>query len=389
MRIALVDPSLFTLPYDQALAAGLGALDHDVTLYGRRLIGDEVSNEKVRLNPQFYRVSESKVVLSWPRAIQLALKGVDHIASMRRLLRSLRQQPPDVIHFQWLPLPLADRHLLEGFRQIAPLVLTVHDTNPFNGAPSAGLQSAGMAKCLPMFDRLIVHTRQGISRLRAQGLDPARLVLVPHGSLERHPVEVSEDQFDGRMTLLLFGRIKPYKGLDILIEAFAQLPPSMQKQAQIRVVGRPFMDLDPLLSRVRTLGLEERFELEARFVPDTEVPALFSPGTIVVFPYREIEASGVLSLALAHGRPVIATALGSFSDILCDGKQGLLVPPNDAPALAEALSRMIGNRPFAAQCAIEARALSLTIPSWEDIGRDTTAVYREAIESKPARLTPA
>jgi glycosyltransferase involved in cell wall biosynthesis len=379
MRIALVDPSVFTLPYDQALASGLAALGHDVTLYGRRLTADEVGADTVRLDPHFYKISDSRMAAALPRALQLALKGVDHIASMRRLVRRFRREQPDIIHFQWLPLPLADRHLLEGFRRIAPLVLTVHDTNPFNGAPSAGLQSAGMGRCLPVFDRLIVHTTQGIARLQARGLDPARLALVPHGSLEPHPATLPHDRFDGEVTLLLFGRIKQYKGLDILVEAFAQLPPGLQRQARIRVVGKPFMDLAPVLERVRALGLEDRFTLEPRFIADTEVAGLFTTGTIVVFPYREIEASGVLSLALSHGRPVVATALGSFSEVLGDGVQGLLVPPDDAPALAAALARMIGDRSFAARCAAEAQQLARTIPTWEAIGHQTIAVYRDAM----------
>ncbi len=379
MRIALVDPSLFTLPYDQAMAAGLVALDHDVTLYGRRLNDDETEAETVRLVPHFYQFSESRVAASLPRPVQLGLKGIDHIVSMRALLRRLRREDPDIIHFQWLPLPLVDRHLLAGFRRIAPLVLTVHDTNPFNGAPASGVQSAGMGRCFPLFNRLIVHTQQGLARLKAQGIDPARLKLVPHGSLERHPAALAEDPFVGEVTILLFGRIKPYKGLDVLIEAFAQLPAPLQMQARMRVVGKPFMDLKPLLERVRILGLQDRFTLEPRFVPDEAVAALFKPGTIVVFPYREIEASGVLSLALAHGRPVIATALGSFAETLRDGVEGLLVPPDDAPALAAALARMLSDRPLAARCAVEARTLAQTIPSWEEIGRETTAVYRDAL----------
>ena len=388
MRIALVDPSLFTLPYDQALAAGLVAVGHDTTLYGRPLTSGEIAAETVRLVPQFYGVSGSRVVTALPRAMQLGVKGIDHIASMRSLLRHLRRERPDVIHFQWLPLPLVDRRLLGAFRRVAPLILTVHDTNPFNGAPSAGLQSAGMGRCLPMFDRLIVHTRQGMARLEAQGLEPARLALVPHGSLEPHPGELPLDPFDGEVTLLLFGRIKPYKGLDVLVEAFALLPPALREQARIRVVGKPFMDLAPLLERVRALGLGTRFTLEPRFVADTEVAGLFTPGTVVVFPYREIEASGVLSLALAHGRPVVATALGSFCEVLRDGVQGLLVPPDDAPALAAALGRMIGDRAFAARCGVEAGMLARSIPSWEDIGRETTHVYRAAIGKQAGEPVP-
>jgi glycosyltransferase involved in cell wall biosynthesis len=279
--------------------------------------------------------------------VRLGIKGVDHIASMLGLLRRFRRERPDVIHFQWLPLPLVDRFMLARFRRVAPLVLTVHDTNPFNGAPSTGLQSAGMAQCFSLFDQLIVHTGQGRDRLQAQGIAPERLTLVAHGLLEPLPEALPPDPFDGEVTFLLFGKIKPYKGFDVLIEAFAQLPAELQAQARILVVGKPYMDLAPILERARVLGVAERLTLVPRFVSDTEMTGLFASGTVAVFPYREIEASGVLSLALAHGRPVIASALGNFREVLEDGVQGLLVPPDDVAALSAAMARLLADRAFA------------------------------------------
>ena len=79
-------------------------------------------------------------------------------------------------------------------------------------------------------------------------------------------------------------------------------------------------------------GVADRLHIEPRFVADADIPALFGPGVVALFPYREIEASGVLSIALARGRPVIASRLGNFAEMIEDGVQGLLVPPGDADA---------------------------------------------------------
>src|ERR1700712_4386936 len=157
MKVAIVDPSLFTLPYDGALARGLADIGHQPTLYGRAMRPEDGARQDVRLEEDFYRVADSRIGTALPSKLRLAVKGLDHIWSMRRLLAKLRRERPDVIHFQWLPLPLIDRVLLGQFKKIAPLVLTVHDTNPFNGDPSAALQGRGLAKCLELFDRLIVH----------------------------------------------------------------------------------------------------------------------------------------------------------------------------------------------------------------------------------------
>ena len=138
------------------------------------------------------------------------------------------------------------------------------------------------------------------------------------------------------------------------------------------------MDLAPLLALAKERGVLDRFDLEPRFVPDMETDGLFAPGTVAVFPYREIEASGVLSLALALGRPVIASDLGNFSETIGDGVQGHLVPPGDVEALTAALAHIISDRGFAASCATHARLLAERVPGWDEIGRRTAEVYAAA-----------
>ena len=188
---------------------------------------------------------------------------------------------------------------------------------------------------------------------------------------------------DGPITFLLFGKVKPYKGLDVLIEAFAAIPPHLRGDARLRVVGKPYMDLTPLTALADRLGVRGRLTIEPRFVLDDELPGLFSTSVIAVFPYREIEASGVLSIALACGRPVIASNLGNFAETLQDGVQGHLVPPDDIPALSAAMTHMLADRAFAASCASAARRLVDAVPNWDDIGRLTAAVYRAAPSPVP------
>lgn len=377
MRVSIVDPSLFTLPYDRALAAGLREGGHDVTLHGRQPNADDGSAGDVDLTADFYRVANSPAVQALPRPLRLTIKGVDHAWSLRRLLRRLRRQRPDVIHFQWLPLPLVDQLMLGAFAAIAPLVLTVHDTDPFNGDPSARLQRLGSARCLSHFDRLIVHTEQGRARMLAQVDAPDRVVVLPHGLLAA-PVAGPEDPMSGPLSFTLFGKIKPYKGADVLIRAFAALPAALQVQARVRIIGKPYMDLAPCRALAASLGVAERVQFEPCFVADDAVATVFDRGTVAVFPYREIEASGVLFLALARGRPVVASRLGSFGEILQDGVQGHLVPPDDTAALSRAMAHLIEDRGFAASCAAAARTRAAQISSWAQIGRATAAVYRAA-----------
>ena len=123
MRIALIDPSLFTLPYDVALSGGLQAEGHEVTLFARRPGAEDDSVEGTPLAESFYRCAGSPLVLSMPKEVRLAVKGIDHLFSIAALGRRLSRSHPEVLHFQWLPLPLIDRWFLPGLRRVAPLVL--------------------------------------------------------------------------------------------------------------------------------------------------------------------------------------------------------------------------------------------------------------------------
>jgi len=379
VRVALIDPSLFTLPYDAALATGLRACGHDVVLHGRKLRDDDGEPAGVVVTPSFYRVAGMRAFDAMPTPLRLGIKGVDHVVSMAGLRARLARDRPDIIHFQWLPLPVIDCRFIPAIRPIAPVVLTVHDSNPFNGDPTTGLQRRGVAMSFARCDRIIVHTEQGRLRLVEQGVKRARITVLPHGLLGAGQPPPTGDRMSDEITFLLFGKLKAYKGLDLLIEAFARLPSAMRAVARVRAVGKPYMDLAPLVARAEALGIASRVSIEPRFVAEAEIPAILAPGTIATFPYREIEASGVLSLALAHGRPILASRIGGFAELVRDGIDGMLVPPDDVASLAAAMARFLAERRFAADCARHVRDLAASVPDWTEIARRTAAVYAASL----------
>jgi glycosyltransferase involved in cell wall biosynthesis len=390
MKILLVDPWNFTPPYDAALCGGLEATGHDVTFVtasGGGHEADEGHGAKKRL--ALFKAPPPGL----PRALALALKGLAHIGGMVRLLARARRERPDAIHFQWLPLPLIDGLLLPLFRRIAPVVLTVHDTNPYNG-DGPWLLRAGTRGILERADRLIVHNAYSERVLEACGLPAARIDRVAHGLLmEEAPA--AERQVEGRaeaapVQFLQFGKIKDYKGADLLIEAVGLLSPVDRTRCRVRIVGRPYIDPLPLRARAAELGLDETLELRFDFVSDDEMTALFDGADFLVFPYRGIDTSGVLMAAIAKEIPVVASNLGCFGEMLQNG-EGVLVPPEEPKALAEALAGLIRSpeKRRAMQAAMQ--ALRADIPSWEQIAAATVAVYRKAgplPASRPAEAHP-
>ncbi len=147
----------------------------------------------------------------------------------------------------------------------------------------------------------------------------------------------------------------------------------------MRIVGQAYMDIEPLRApgrRTRRGG--PRRHRDRGLSPTHGIAEIFAPGVVAAFPYSEIEASGVLSLALANGRPVVASSLGNFAETIVDGVQGRLLPPGDVPALTQAMQSLIEDRALAASYAAAACTLMQSLPGWDHIAQLTLGVYRAA-----------
>ena len=381
MHVALVDPSEFTPPYDAALARGLVAAGHRVTLIGAAG-GSLAEAPGLDHVGHFYRPLATGLGRRLPgRAARLA-KGALHGLDLCRLPARLRALDVEVIHLQWAPLPLVDVACLGQLRRVAPVVLTVHDTVPYNGA-EPWLMAAGTTRLTRAVDAVICHTEQGRRRLLRQGVPADRLHVVPHGLLGRR-LE-SEPAPAERLRLLQFGQIKPYKGIDVLLEALGLLTPAERARLEVQIVGKPQQDPTPLRRRATELGLDACVSFTFGFVPEARVDALFATTDALLFPYRDIEASGVLMQAVAAGLPVVASRIGAFAELLEHGREGFLVPAGDALALAGALRRLAAAPAVLTGMRREMRALRERIPDWTAIARRTVEVYDRA--ARRARAT--
>jgi glycosyltransferase involved in cell wall biosynthesis len=392
LSIAVIDPSLFTIPYDDALCDALAERGCRPTLFGRRLRGGETRSGTATLEPFFYRAVERRMIDLPVRAFRMA-KGVEHTFDMLRLSRRLTRERPDIIHFQWAPLPLIDRRFVAALRRIAPVVLTVHDTKPFNGSPNEALQGIGATSIYAAFDHLIVHTEAGRAQLLAHGIDARTISVIAHGALHL-PAAPSGSAAqhrrgqDGERIILAFGKIKLYKGIDLLIEAFALLPEGLRSGANLRIVGEPFMPVDALQARAHVLGVADRITWDLRYVRDDEIGGIIGAADILAFPYRQIDASGVLMAALRYGKPIIASAIGAFAELLRDGEHGRLVPPEDVAALRDALAELLGDPVRAAAMGEKVRGIAAGIAAWPEIADATLALYRRLIAAaRPALAT--
>jgi glycosyltransferase involved in cell wall biosynthesis len=370
IRVQLVDPSAFTPPYDRALAAALARGGADVELLTSHfLYGPVPEAEGYRVRECFYRRSASRGLDAPARR---AFKLAEHLPDM---LRFRRQADADVIHYQWLTTPALDTMLLPPRR---PRLMTAHYVLP--PKPSRR-QVAAARRAFGAMDAVVVHSRHGAERLRERvGLDPSRIRVIHHGAFdyltrlpEEKPLAPELEGAEGPV-ILFFGLLRPYKGIDTLLEAFGEID-----GAELWVVGNPRMDVEPLRHLAAKAPGHVRFL--TRFVEDAEIPALMRRADVVALPYRDAEHSGVLYAALAFGKPLVLSAVGGFPEVAEQGA-ARLVPPEDPAALATVLGELVGNESARAELGTAAARAAAGSYSWDEAARQTLALYTELLEAR-------
>ena len=328
MRVAVVDPPSYTVPYDHSLAAALGRRGHDVELLTSHfLFGTAPDPDGYRRDELFFPLS-GRLLGRTPRSpLRLLVKGAEYGPSVRRLVRRVEELDPDVVHIQWLALPRYDLRWLRRLARRYPTVLTAHDV-----VPRKVRRVELWLEVLRTVDRVVVHSRRAVRQLVELGIEEDRVVTIPHPVFDAPPGRTLAPP-RGR-TLLFFGLLRHYKGLDLLVRA---LPSVARRVPDVRLViaGDPVEPVEFIRALAGELGVADRIEWRLEFVPDPEIPELMERAAALVLPYRKIDSSGVLATAFGHGRPVVVSDVGSLGELVRDFDAGVVVPPEDVPALAD------------------------------------------------------
>jgi len=379
MKVVIIDPSCFTMPYDHCLCNALSHRGCEVYFIGSRyLYGKwEYSADYQRIN-HFYRFTNW--LYNRPNGIfRKEVKGVEHFIDMFSLINRLQHLRPSVIHFQWLPLPLIDSPYVARLRKIAPVILTIHDIHPFNEAPSSIIQKYYYTSAIKYFDHLITHTNSSFEALVSNMKIPKeKISIVPHGIFDySQQSKISTRKEEGKKNIIVFwGAIKPYKGVDILIQAFANLPENILQKTTLLIAGCPKMDIKPLKKMAQNLGVIDYIEWQTRFIPEDEVNSILIRATVFVLPYKEITQSGVLMTILPFGKPIVASNVGGIPEVLQDGIHGYLVTPNNSIELSRALEAILTSPQKIRNMSSAVHQLTKSSLSWNSIAQKTIKVYQ-------------
>ena len=379
MKIALVDPLAYTTPYDDRLAAAVAARGHDVHLLTAPFLLDRPPEPDGYVREELFIPLSSRLLRDAPRArLRLLLKGAEYLPSIRRLLRRVESLDPDVVHLQWLPRPELDVRWLRRIARSRPTVLTAH-----NALPRRRRAHEPWREALGMVERVVVHSAQAVEKLAGLGVERARIVRIPHPVFDA-PATGTPDPPTGR-SLLFFGLIRQYKGLDLLVSALPEIVRRVP-DARLVVAGDPLEPTAPLRELATSLGVGGLIDWRLGFVPDSEVAPLLASAAVVVLPYRVIESSGVLALAIGHGRPAVVSDLGAVGETVRDFGAGRVVPAEDVPALAAACAALLESE-AALRAAYEGTLAARAALTWEESAREHERVYDALLGRVPESAT--
>jgi glycosyltransferase involved in cell wall biosynthesis len=247
----------------------------------------------------------------------------------RRAFKLVKAFSPDAVVFQWWqPFfgPLVGT-LARWFRRAGvSCIIECHNVFPHERRPLDGLL---VRFALSAADHLITHSTRDREKL---------LSVVPGKEVSVSPLPClnvfsssSEGSRSGR-TILFFGKVRKYKGLDVLLAA---LPTVLSKvECKLIVVGEFYDSINRYQRLIREHRIENYVHIDNRYIPNEEVPGVFERADVLVLPYLSATQSAVARIALSNRLPVIASRTGGLSEAVTENVNGLLFPPGDADALA-------------------------------------------------------
>lgn len=313
---------------------------------------------------------------SFPAGRTLHPSAVATVAALRRFVR---ERHHDVVHVEGTS-PRAGAFLaVSGAR--AKLV-TIHDPGAHPGE-STLRDTAGAWSTLALATRVLFHSTDAARRACSRfGLQPRRTSTILLGSGELAAAFATGQPPGARdRSVLLSGRLSPYKGIEVLHRA-AGILAARTSGVHFVVAGRPVPRYS--LPPPPRLGNGCSVEHRSGHVGNRELASMMQHTGCVVLPYVEASQSGVLLTAYAFGTPVVAARSGGLPEYVRDGHTGLLIPPGDPEALAGALERVLGDAEFRARLSGGIAEFLRKELSWPELARQTAAMYASMLEESAA-----
>lgn len=341
MKVSMIDPSGGVLHYDLVLAEELRRLidiELVTSLYGKSSI---CGNSSTFVKDLFLRSSLKRKLGPFGKPF----KFCEYLADNLRFLMHMRQQNPDIIHYQWTPVPIFDSLAMEFLRQNtkARIIYTAHNVLPHSRRK---YHKYLFSKVYTKADGIIVHSENIKKELLSEFSLPEEKV-----DVIGHPVftyfdkniftkKIAKDELGINAedkVVLFWGNIEEYKGLDLLLTAFRAV--ADKRDDVMLVIAGKCGDFSRYYDIIREKGIGARILKHIKFLPEKMVECVFKASDLLVLPYRKVYGSGVLMAGLSFEIPMIVTDTGHFPEMVKDGVNGYVVDAGDEKGLSEAILR--------------------------------------------------
>lgn len=237
-------------------------------------------------------------------------------------------------------------------------------------------------------NEVIIHSEKGKEEIiDLYRVRPNKIHVIPHGDykffilgkqLSNAEAKIGLGMNKDCKTILFFGAIRENKGLKYILEALPYIK-NRVPHIKLMIVGEPWENYSSYKKIIIEKNIEKEVYEKLDYVPNEEVYQYFFAADLVALPYNEITQSGILQIAYAFGKPVVATDLGGFREAIEDGQNGYLVPLNDTQALAERCIEILIDNEKIKRMGYYSRFLSDTKFSWDSIADKTMEVYKKCL----------
>lgn len=356
MRILIVCDFLFK--YGAQQARSLVRVDHDVAMLCRShaLEFGGAAAERDEVIDGLRREGIQMLVVPG------RVRSLTAVAPMVDIRRELRRWRPQIVHVHENhdPRLLA---LTTGY----PTVLTVHDPLGHPGSPELTRgEDWAFRRWFRRADGFVVHGRALVEELEPIVGRDRRIVVIPHGAtLDSEPLPRPEAP-----NVLLFGRLEQYKGVEVLVEAMP-LVWEQRPDARLVVAGEG--------EAARLVPDDPRISLIARYIPEREVDTLLAEASLVILPYTQASQSGVGTLAIGRGIPVVVSDLGVLPELAYDSS--FVFEAGNRHALADTILRHLDHGAEVRRSVLDHAHAHF---SWDHAAQLTTELYRELITQNGA-----
>lgn len=374
MKVLLIDqvPEVNN-KYTFSLAEALQAAGIDITVYG--VEGDTSSWNVPHVN-YFYNYSTKGNMIS---------KVISYKKSWDRIIKYCLQNKIELVHVQWYTFSPFDYLYHNKLRKFGiKVVTTIHDLLPFN---TRFYDLFFHKRIYAKANMVISQARMNQSRLVQEfGVGEDKIVYIPHGHFMDYAEAATKEESRAALELpankkiiLFFGQIKKVKGLDVLIKALKKVT-DRHEDILCVIAGKVWQDdFSTYQKLIDENNLENYIRTDVKFIADSDIKYYFNAADIVALPYRQIYQSGVVLLAYAYEKPIVATTEGEFITVVKDKETGLLVESGNDDALAEAINWYLEHPEQADAFGKAGREDLIVRLSWKTIAEDVKKIYQNLL----------